>query len=54
MHHCVGKFLFALCEGNFCTGGRKGKEPGNGRIIVAQLEAERDNESNCKWVFLHS
>lgn len=47
-NHCVGKFLFALCEGNFCTGGKKGKEPGNGRIIVSQFEADHDNESNCK------
>ena len=54
MHPCVGKFLFALCEGNFCTGGKKGQEPGNGRIIVTQLEVDRDNESNCKWVSLHS
>ena len=27
-------FLLALCEGNGCRGGRKGKKPGNGRIHV--------------------
>ena len=48
LHYYAGKFLFALCEGNFCTGGKKGEEPGNGRIIIAQFEAEPDNESNCK------
>ena len=27
-------FLLALCEGNGCRGGRKGKKPGHGRIHV--------------------
>lgn len=49
-HICAGKFLFALCEGNFCTGGKKGKRAGNGRIIISQLEAEPNNENDCRWV----
>jgi hypothetical protein len=29
-------YLLALCEGNRCRGGRKGKKPGGGRIHVLQ------------------
>ena len=29
-------YLLALCEGNRCRGGRKGKKPGGGRIQVLQ------------------
>jgi hypothetical protein len=27
-------YLLGLCEGNFCVGGRHGRTPGNGRVIV--------------------
>jgi hypothetical protein len=27
-------YVLGLCEGNFCQGGPKGREPGNGRLIV--------------------
>lgn len=37
------EYLFGLCEGNKCRGGRKGKEPGSGRIQVFQNEGS-------KWV----
>ena len=37
---CVEKngqeYLLALCEGNKCKGGKKGREPGGGRIQVLQ------------------
>jgi hypothetical protein len=31
-----GDYLLALCEGNGCGGGRKGRRPGRGRIHVLQ------------------
>lgn len=31
-------FLFGLCEGNHCRGGRRGRRPGGGRIQVFQKE----------------
>ena len=31
-------FLLGLCEGNYCVGGSKGREPGNGRIVVTRLK----------------
>ena len=40
-------FLLGLCEGNFCSGGREGRDPGNGRIVVSQLEWFA--ESGCVW-----
>ena len=46
--YAAGKFLFALCEGNFCTGGKKGKKPGNGRMIISQLEVDANNASSCR------
>ncbi|MBT4838811.1 MAG: hypothetical protein HON94_15855 [Methylococcales bacterium] len=30
--------LFLLCEGNQCKGGKKGKKPGKGRVLVFQLK----------------
>lgn len=29
-----GSYLLGVCEGNFCAGGKRGKEAGNGRIVV--------------------
>lgn len=45
-----GQFLFALCEGNFCVGGKRGKKAGNGRLIISQLETDANDNTNCKWV----
>lgn len=33
--------LIALCEGNRCRGGRKGREPGGGRLHVLQKQGAR-------------
>ncbi|WP_409239509.1 hypothetical protein [Streptomyces sp. PA5.6] len=33
--------LLALCEGNFCAGGKKGRTPGGGRIQVFRREGKR-------------
>lgn len=27
------RYLLGLCEGNFCAGGKHGREKGNGRIV---------------------
>lgn len=39
-------YMLGLCEGNHCLGGRPGAEPGNGRIVVSQLEFSADG---CVW-----
>ncbi len=44
----AGKFLFALCEGNFCVGGKRGKKVGNGRLIISQLETDANDNTVCK------
>lgn len=44
----AGKYLFALCEGNFCVGGKRGKKAGNGRLIISQLETNADDNTICK------
>ncbi len=36
-----GDFLLALCEGNRCRAGRKGRRPGGGRIHVLQKQRAR-------------
>lgn len=41
-------YLLGLCEGNFCEGGRKGREAGNGRIVVMRkVPAKKDR--GCYW-----
>ena len=55
-----GHFLLALCEGNHCSGGHRGRDRGNGRILLAQLhsnvsstgvrgEGEHHNDTDCRW-----
>lgn len=44
----AGKFLLAICEGNFCKGGRQGEEEGNGRIIVSQLQVNESDPADCR------
>jgi len=39
-------YMLGLCEGNYCVGGSQGKDPGNGRIVVSQLEFLADG---CVW-----
>lgn len=41
-------FLLGLCEGNFCEGGRKGEEAGNGRIVVMQKIPAQKGQG-CYW-----
>ena len=42
-------FLLGLCEGNYCVGGAKGREPGNGRIVVTRLKKANDASESCMW-----
>jgi hypothetical protein len=53
-------FLLGLCEGNYCDTGAKGKEPGNGRLVLMELEKGEGppntfkdgylvETSTCKW-----
>jgi hypothetical protein len=41
VHWHGGDYLLALCEGNRCKGGRKGRTPGGGRIHVLQRRGAR-------------
>lgn len=43
----AGAWLLGLCEGNLCVGGSQGKDPGQGRIVVSQLENYENG--TCKW-----
>jgi hypothetical protein len=42
--------LQGLCEGNFCAEGKKGKESGNGRLVVmSRQEGDVVPGFNCYW-----
>ncbi|KAK9824334.1 hypothetical protein WJX72_009522 [[Myrmecia] bisecta] len=41
-----GKYLLGLCEGNHCVGGHRGRDPGNGLMIVSK---QKDDPDNCTW-----
>ncbi|GAB4821140.1 hypothetical protein N2152v2_008186 [Parachlorella kessleri] len=41
-----GSWLLGLCEGNHCTGGKKGMDAGNGRIVQMSLAHE---DGKCQW-----
>jgi hypothetical protein len=41
LHTDSGSYLLGMCEGNYCEGGSRGREPGNGRIIVSQLKFDK-------------
>lgn len=43
-------YLLGLCEGNHCMGGGKGKERGNGRILIMKREEEPESGA-CVWKF---
>ena len=45
----AGKYLLAICEGNHCQGGRKGRDSGNGRILVAKLHEDRNGNETCRY-----
>jgi hypothetical protein len=41
-------FLLGLCEGNFCEGGAKGEEAGNGRVVVMKRVPAHKGKA-CYW-----
>jgi hypothetical protein len=41
------EYLLALCEGNRCSAGRKGRKPGGGRIHVLQKRGARWESTAC-------
>ena len=41
-------FMLGLCEGNWCGEGRRGQEPGNGRVVL--MHKGVDGQGNCVWV----
>jgi hypothetical protein len=43
------RYMLGLCEGNHCSSGAKGKEPGNGMAILTRLT--RDKKGECIWAF---
>jgi len=40
-------YLLALCEGNFCESGKRGRIPGNGRILM--MERHENLQGNCSY-----
>lgn len=50
----VGGELYALglCEGNFCDAGKRGREPGNGRVVVMRKQ-EASKGAPCVWKTLY-
>lgn len=41
-------YLMAACEGNWCSGGAKGREAGNGKIVVLEYQPGNSTEP-CGW-----
>lgn len=39
--------MLGLCEGNHCQGGSKGRDGGNGRIVVSKLT--HTDDGSCVW-----
>ena len=53
-------YLMASCEGNYCEGGRRGRERGHGKIVVLEFDpgtgspggdpdADDDGRAHCGW-----
>ncbi len=40
------ELLLGLCEGNWCEGGKRGRDKGHGKIVVSQLTRD---EGGCSW-----
>lgn len=40
--------LIGLCEGNYCEGGAKGREEGNGRLVL-MAKREANESQPCVW-----
>ncbi|GBG30883.1 Hypothetical Protein FCC1311_071042 [Hondaea fermentalgiana] len=38
-------YVLALCEGNYCDGGDRGREPGNGRMLLLERRIGSDNST---------
>lgn len=43
----INGLLLGLCEGNHCVGGERGRDRGNGRIVVSSLH--RYDDGSCAW-----
>ncbi|GMH63730.1 hypothetical protein TrRE_jg1246, partial [Triparma retinervis] len=41
-------YMLGLCEGNHCKEGKKGKERGNGRVVVMKRN-QGGEEGDCSW-----
>jgi hypothetical protein len=43
-------YLMAMCEGNWCAGGKAGREPGHGRVVVLEYRAGDGTAADpCGW-----
>mmetsp|Transcript_48488 Transcript_48488/g.113491 ORF Transcript_48488/g.113491 Transcript_48488/m.113491 type:complete len:399 (+) Transcript_48488:62-1258(+) len=50
LHGPNGEFyLVGLCEGNWCRENDKGKEKGNGRLVIAEKKTSKDAHFGCVW-----
>eukprot|EP00879_Flechtneria_rotunda_P001126 GHRR01001268.1.p1 GENE.GHRR01001268.1~~GHRR01001268.1.p1 ORF type:complete len:366 (+),score=117.53 GHRR01001268.1:185-1282(+) len=41
------KYLLGLCEGNYCAGGKEGRIPGHGRVVVSEYNGKDGDD--CGW-----
>jgi len=42
--------LLGLCEGNFCEGGKRGRKPGHGRLVLMVKQGRNDTTAQpCVW-----
>ncbi|KEP65452.1 UNVERIFIED_CONTAM: hypothetical protein HHA_245610 [Hammondia hammondi] len=42
-------FLLGLCEGNYCRGGAKGRQRGNGRLVLMEKVEATGTGEHCMW-----
>lgn len=46
------QYVLGLCEGNFCEGGKRGRTPGNGRVVLLKRASNlkiHGKEYACGW-----
>jgi hypothetical protein len=47
--HFSNRYILGLCEGNWCSEGSRGKEAGNGRVVVMARADGEGGEEKCVW-----
>ncbi|KAF6246118.1 hypothetical protein COO60DRAFT_1225663 [Scenedesmus sp. NREL 46B-D3] len=42
------RYLMGLCKGNFCGSSQRGRQPGNGRLVITKFNG-KDAGAGCAW-----